>query len=327
MNLQEYLTSYSKGKPKRGSIKKRKIKKIPRRGRGFGRARGMNHRSYNNAKNQIDMKMLQLLDKMLGKDKEVDKVIYENLERDRQPYSFSSTIKKPILKIEEGKLVEEKTIEPTDNKEQLMIELGNHLVDYKSKWEDVLAQQNDIINHLGDVTEGAMSESAFDEFQIENQKVKEEVLRLQLGLSQEMNDAKDVNDYKEFITFQNEALNKSSNKFVEVDNRLKKEVDMGKKDLQEYEKTIGQQMEDVKSKQLSVEEKEKRAKEQMRLAKKQKKLVIVDRTNVEELLADANLKLEKSEAREEKLKQNITELEQEISVYMDLEPDVMRVSM
>ena len=54
MNLEEYLTSYLKRKPKK-STKLKTIKQVSRRGRGFGRARNFRQKDYKNVKDEINM--------------------------------------------------------------------------------------------------------------------------------------------------------------------------------------------------------------------------------------------------------------------------------
>ena len=238
MELEQYLTSRIKNKKSIKKLPKSKsFRQIARRGRGFGRARNVRHKDYKNTKDEINMKILLLLDKMLGKDEKVDEVMKENEEE----------IKKPLLMLKDGKLQEDPDRQsPQINiieNEQLKIEIGNHLRDYKTKWEHILDQQNDLIEGLGDVSEGRMGEETLLHFQQGNQRVKDEIIGLQFDLQTEMNNSKDLKLYKEFITFQQEVFTKAIPKFVEVDNRLASENKINIKEVQEYDIDL-QQRED-----------------------------------------------------------------------------------
>lgn len=274
MNLEEYLTSYLKKKPKK-STKLKRIKQIPRRGRGFGRARNVRHKDYKNTKDEINMKILQLLDKMLGKDEKVEKVMKQN----------EQEVKKPLLMLEEGKLKEDPQINIVEF-EQKQIEIGNHLLDYKTKWEHILDQQNDLLENISEVREGRMGEETLLEFQEANQKVKTEIEGLQFDLQKELNEAgsDDVKLYKEFITFQNEVFTKAIPNFVEVDNRLMEELKSNIEEMEDYD--------------ISLQERE----DEMEKLMDGQSAILKDRLND---LKQAQLKQEKSAEKEQALRQNL----------------------
>tara|TARA_Y100000385_G_C13065990_1_gene626714 strand:- start:572 stop:1552 length:981 start_codon:yes stop_codon:yes gene_type:complete len=267
MELEQYLTSRIKNKKSIKKLPKSKsFRQIARRGRGFGRARNVRHKDYKNSKDEINMKILQLLDKMLGKDEKVDRVMKQN----------EQEVKKPLLMLKEGKLEEDPQINIIEN-EQLAIEIGNHLRDYKTKWEHILDQQNDLIEGLGNVSEGKMGEQTLFEFQEANQKVKNEIIGLQFDLQKQLNEAKDVNAYKEFITFQNEVFTKAIPNFVEVDNRISSENKINIDNLQDYDISLQEREGDMEN-------------------------LLEDTLND---LKDASLQLKKSEKKEEALRINL----------------------
>tara|TARA_R100000951_G_C2618881_1_gene173745 strand:- start:199 stop:1179 length:981 start_codon:yes stop_codon:yes gene_type:complete len=267
MELEQYLTSRIKNKKSIKKLPKSKsFRQIARRGRGFGRARNVRHKDYKNSKDEINMKILQLLDKMLGKDEKVDRVMKQN----------EQEVKKPLLMLKEGKLEEDPQINIIEN-EQLAIEIGNHLRDYKTKWEHILDQQNDLIEGLGNVSEGKMGEQTLFEFQEANQKVKNEIIGLQFDLQKQLNEAKDVNAYKEFITFQNEVFTKAIPNFVEVDNRISSENKINIDNLQDYDISLQEREDDMEN-------------------------LLEDTLND---LKDASLQLKKSEKKEEALRINL----------------------
>ena len=227
MELEQYLTSRIKNKKSIKKLPKSKsFRQIARRGRGFGRARNVRHKDYKNTKDDINMKILMLLDKLLGKDEKVDKVMKQNEE----------DIKKPLLMLKDGKLQEDPQINIVEF-EQKKIEIGNHLLDYKTKWEHILDQQNDLLENISEVREGGMGEETLLEFQEGNQRVKDEIIGLQFDLQKELNEAgdDDVKLYKEFITFQNEVFTKAIPQFVEVDNRLMLELKSNIDEMEDYD--------------------------------------------------------------------------------------------
>lgn len=276
MELEQYLTSRIKNKKSIKKLPKSKsFRQIARRGRGFGRARNVRHKDYKNTKDDINMKILMLLDKLLGKDEKVDKVMKQN-EQD---------IKKPLLMIKDGKLEEDPQINIVEF-EQKKIEIGNHLLDYKTKWEHILDQQNDLLENISEVREGGMGEETLLEFQEGNQRVKDEIIGLQFDLQKELNEAgdDDVKLYKEFITFQNEVFTKAIPQFVEVDNRLMLELKSNIDEMEDYD--------------ISLQERE----DEMEKLMDEQNVILKDRIKD---LQDASLQLQKNEQKEEELRINL----------------------
>ena len=276
MELEQYLTSRIKNKKSIKKLPKSKsFRQIARRGRGFGRARNVRHKDYKNTKDDINMKILMLLDKLLGKDEKVDKVMKQNEE----------DIKKPLLMIKDGKLEEDPQINIVEF-EQKKIEIGNHLLDYKTKWEHILDQQNDLLQNISEVREGGMGEETLLEFQEGNQRVKDEIIGLQFDLQKELNEAgdDDVKLYKEFITFQNEVFTKAIPQFVEVDNRLMLELKSNIDEMEDYD--------------ISLQERE----DEMEKLMDEQNVILKDRIKD---LQDASLQLQKNEQKEEELRINL----------------------
>ena len=221
------------------------------------------------------MKILMLLDKLLGKDEKVDKVMKQNEE----------DIKKPLLMLKDGKLEEDPQINIVEF-EQKKIEIGNHLLDYKTKWEHILDQQNDLLQNISEVREGGMGEETLLEFQEGNQRVKDEIIGLQFDLQKELNEAgdDDVKLYKEFITFQNEVFTKAIPQFVEVDNRLMEELKSNIDEMEDYD--------------ISLQERE----DEMEKLMDEQNVILKDRIKD---LQDASLQLQKNEQKEEELRINL----------------------
>ena len=123
-----------------------------------------------------------------------------------------------------------------EDKEQKQIELAtitNKLADYETKWTDIVEIQEELKQEIDDIPVGDMRDLAQENFRLQNLEVKEDVFSLQQELQEELNQAIDLNDYREFIDFQKKVLGVSVNNFVEVDNRLAGELIQGKRKLRE----------------------------------------------------------------------------------------------
>ena len=259
MDLIEYLTTYknafdkSKGKKElgktKGSIKptgssaslvrkkttKKKKDRIPRRARGFGQR----HRVYRENKNkssEFDTKILALLTSLVKQNQpqQSAEALNSFIERDRQTYSMTF---EPKVKSFEERLakVETKAIDMGEevesksflDKQNQLASINNKFVDYQEKWNELKENQESLNQMLSDINVGNVNENAQEEFRMDNVKVKEDILSLQYDLQENLNEASDLNDYKQFIDFQKQVLEPSINNYVAVDNRLTKELVKG----------------------------------------------------------------------------------------------------
>ena len=226
-NLQSYFEGFIKEKKKKG----KKKDKIPRMRRGTG----IRHRAYknynkSNMRESIDKQLLLLLtaltkahnipsEEQAKKQEEQLRGIRPFEERQRQQYSYTFEERpKP-----QAQPIETQT-EPTEEKQLQLASIHNEYVDYEGQWKDILEEQNQMLDVLKDVDKGEMSEEAQEEISRKNQEVKSQIFALQQDLQERINQAQDVNDYKEFINFQNKNLDMGSNNFVIIDNRLREEL-------------------------------------------------------------------------------------------------------
>lgn len=281
MDLIQYL---SQRKDKEGKLIKKKKKgkkeRIPRRGRGFGQR----HRVYRENKsktNDTDTKILALLTTLLKQNKQaVDlsnpDALNPFVEKDRQKYSMkfdSEKQKKDILTepTEEEKKGIRKQLTMGDegdissfiegvessyqDAEQKQIELAtitNKLADYESKWTDIVETQESLKQELDDIPVGNVRDTAQENFRLQNLEVKENVFSLQQQLQDDLNQAVDLNDYKDFIDFQKKVLGVSVDNFVAVDDRLAQELKAGKKKLGEEIKGFTQLQEETFQEKLEI---------------------------------------------------------------------------
>lgn len=259
MDLIEYLTQKSKLTSKKKSIKKKKKQdRIPRRARGFGQR----HRVYRENKNkssEIDTKILALLTAIVKQNQpqiQPKEALNPFMEREKQTYSMTfepkvKSLEERLAQVEQQQLTMGEPESPKTSfldtglqkaqnliqqQEQKAIELAtinNKFTDYQHKWNEVIAEQESLNQVLDDIPKGNMNENAQEDFRLENVKVKENILSLQNELQEELNEASDLNDYKQFIDFQKQVLGESINNFVSVDNRLAEELVKGKEKLTE----------------------------------------------------------------------------------------------
>lgn len=264
MDLIEYLTQKSKLTSKKKSIKrKKKQDRIPRRARGFGQR----HRAYRENKNkssEIDNKILALLTTIAKQNQpqiQTTQALNPFMEREKQTYSMSfepkvKSLEERLAQVERKaidmgeetipKTFLDKGLEEAENiirqGEQKQIELArlhNEFVDYQEKWNEVRQDQEKLNETISSLK--TINETAQEEFRLENVKVKENILSLQNELQEELNEASDLNDYKQFIDFQKQVLGESINNFVSVDNRLAEELVKGKEKLTEEAKRLDEE--------------------------------------------------------------------------------------
>ncbi len=276
MDLIQYLSQRKEKKGKLTSKKtkgvgKKKLDRIPRRGRGFGQR----HRAYREYKNsnkasETDTKILALLTTLVKQnqptiDLSKPETLNPFIEREKQTYSMKfepkiKTLEERLGQVEQKQLTMGEQTQPEEtqaltmgdegdissfiqdvessfeDKEQKAIELAtisSKLADYETKWTDIVETQEELKQEIDDIPVGDMRDVAQENFRLQNLEVKENVFSLQQELQEELNQARDLNDYREFIDFQKKVLGVSVNNFVEVDNRLAGELIKGKKKLGE----------------------------------------------------------------------------------------------
>ena len=276
MDLIQYLSQRKDKKGKLTSKKtkgvgKKKLDRIPRRGRGFGQR----HRAYREYKNsnkasETDTKILALLTTLVKQnqptiDLSKPETLNPFIEREKQTYSMKfepkiKTLEERLEQVEQKQLPMGEQTQPEEtqaitmgdegdissfiqgvessfeDKEQKAIELAtitNKLADYETKWTDIVEIQEELKQEIDDIPVGDMRDLAQENFRLQNLEVKEDVFSLQQELQEELNQAIDLNDYREFIDFQKKVLGVSVNNFVEVDNRLAGELIQGKRKLRE----------------------------------------------------------------------------------------------
>ena len=139
--------------------------------------------------------------------------------------------------------------------EQKQIELAtisNKLADYETKWTNIVETQESLKQELDDIPVGNIRDVAQENFRLQNLEIKEDVFSLQNQLQDDLNQAVDLNDYKDFIDFQKKVLRDSVNNFVEVDNRLASELIQSKKKLGEEIEGFTQLQEETFQEKLEI---------------------------------------------------------------------------
>jgi len=289
MDLIEYLTSYKKGKQIRKKMRKGR-NRIPRRGRGFGQ-RGS---KYNSSKNQnvrdnIDKQLLELLTILTKQnqsklDLSNPEALNPFVERDRQLYSMSGNkVQKAIElpKEESSKIKETKGL------------IFNVSQDLDMRVNEVLEDQQELLSELKGVN--IISPELAKEVRNKNLQLKEQVLSETLRLQELINEAEDLNDYRDIIQKQNKMIDNTTKGFVEIDNELsERQV----KETEKLEKSTGIMQRELVN---MVEQVGGRA-EELSMRKDEIEML-------EGEIGTLKLTLEKSESKEQKLKQQLTEME------------------
>ena len=266
MDLIDYL---SQGRDKKGKLIKRKGKKkldrVRRRGRGFGQR----HRTYREKKEKdssIDKQLLALLTTLTKQNQKTVDLSNPNalnpfIEKDRQTYSMKfdsnkKTDKEDLYTMDEKKGVRKAitTGEVSQEEEKIEVDIQNKLEDYKSKWSDIVETQEELRQELNDIPMGNMREVAQENFRLQNLQVKENVFSLQQELQEDLNQARDLNKYKDFVNLQKTVLEDSVNNFVEVDNRISQELKQSKQILVEETEGFKALQEDTFNEKLLLQE-------------------------------------------------------------------------
>jgi len=281
MDLIEYLTSYKKGKQIRKKMRKGR-NRIPRRARGFGqRGSKYNNQRNQNVRDNIDKQLLALLT-ILTKQNQ-SKIDLSNpealnpfVERDRQLYSMSGNkVQKSI------DLPKDQSSNITETKSLIF----NVSQDLDMRVNEVLEDQQELLSELKGVD--IISPQLAREVRNKNLQLKEQVLSETVRLQELINDAEDLNDYRDIIQKQNKMIDNTTKGFVEIDNELSERQVKQIEELQDatdFFKQVG----DITDENIINRE---------RIREK------------EEEIGALKLKLEKSESKEQKLKQELTEME------------------
>ena len=310
MDLIDYLNSYVKGKKKtRKKGKKQDFirNRIPRRARGYGQraSRYYNAKNSNN-RDDIDKQLLTLLTTLTKQnqttvDLSKPEALNPFIERDRQTYSMKFDSNKKPDKEEQFTMDEKKGVRKAitlPEKNPIKIKETQNLIfnvsqDLDSRVEEVLTEQRELANELEGIS--VLSPEAAKHFRNKNLQLKEQVLSETTRLQEMLNDAEDLNDYRDIIKKQNKMIQDTTEGFANVDNNLslrqaeetekfqKSTMVMGEK-LEEMVEKIGGRQEDLEMKEAEVEV-------------------------LGEEIKELKLTLEKNEEKEQKLKQQLTEME------------------
>jgi hypothetical protein len=309
MDLIDYLNSYVKGKKKLGKQEKKKFgrNRIPRRARGYGQ-RASRYNSSNNSsdRDNMDKQLLALLTTLTKQNQTTVDLSNPNalnpfIEKDRQTYSMKfDSNKKPdkedLYTMDEKKGVKKAITLPEQN--PIKIKETQNLIfnvsqDLDSRVEEVLTEQRELANELEGIS--VLSPEAAKHFRNKNIKLKEQVVSETARLQEMLNDAEDLNDYRDLIKKQNKMIQDTTEGFAIVDNNLslrqaeetekfqKSTMVMGEK-LGEMVEKIGGRQEDLEMREAEVEV-------------------------LGEELDTLKLTLERNELKEQLLKQQLTEME------------------
>ena len=264
MDLIEYLQSYKKGKP----LMRKKGKKKPgrpRRARGYGQRsskyNSSNNQSFNNNMEKLLTTILAAVTVKPTPEKLMEGTTYNPLgarigerERFNRMYNrpdledqFTIDEKKGIRKAIKGA---EEVEEDPEKIEQQKVFIFNTTQDFDMKMKEILEKQEDLEMELSalvdfgddsDISEDKrdqpsnipLSFEASTNLRKANLKIKEEVVAQSLKLQELLNDAEDLNDYKDLLKKQNELISKTTNGFVRMDNYIAEEQNRSINELED----------------------------------------------------------------------------------------------
>jgi len=316
MNLEEYLVSYIKGKKIRKDLTKKFVKKgrtkIPRRARGYGQ-RGSKYNSLKSQNNRdsIDNQLILLLTALTKQnqtklDLSNPKALNPFIERDRQEYSMSNNRVQKAIDLPDDSISRVPS-SPTKIKETKAL-IYNVSQDLDMRVNEVMDTQQKLLTELNNV--GIMTPKIAREFRNENLKLKEQVLSETVRLQELINDAEDLNDYREIIQKQNKMIDDTTKGFVEIDNNLSEKHEQLEKGAKIFQDTFVKKMKELE---VGYEYAEGLEEE---LSMKDDEIGVLGEQlqEKEEEVSTLKLTLERNELREQKLKQELTAMEKQIDV-------------
>tara|TARA_R100001079_G_scaffold65980_1_gene34453 strand:+ start:172 stop:1119 length:948 start_codon:yes stop_codon:yes gene_type:complete len=301
MDLIEYLNSYRKGKKQRKKVKKGR-NKIPRRARGYGQ-RGSKYYSDRNQnfRDNIDKQLLALLTALTRQNQpKLDladpQALNPFVERDRQKYSMTNNRVQKAIDLPEKE-------EPIKIKETKAL-IFNISQDLDMRVDEVIDSQQKLLTELNNV--GIMTPELAREFRNENLKLKEQVLSETVRLQELINDAEDLNDYRDIIKKQNKMIDDTTKGFVEIDNSLSEKHEELEKGAKIFEDTFVKKMKELEVAEGLEEE----------LSMKDDEIGVLGEQlqEKEEEIEILKLTLERNELREQKLKQELIAMEKQIDI-------------
>ena len=158
--------------------------------------------------------------------------------------------------------------------------------------EEVIDTQQKLLTELNNV--GIMTPELAREFRNENLKLKEQVLSETVRLQELINDAEDLNDYRDIIKKQNKMIDDTTKGFVEIDNNLSVKHEELEKGAKIFKDTFEKKMKEFEVGYEYAEGLEEELQEK------------------EEEISTLKLILERNELREQNLKQELTAMENRI---------------
>jgi len=319
MNLEEYLVSYIKGKKIRKDLTKKFVKKgrtkIPRRARGYGqRGSKYNSSKSQNNRDSIDNQLISLLTALTKQnqtklDLSNPKALNPFIERDRQEYSMSNNRVQKAIDLPDDSISRVPS-SPTKIKETKAL-IYNVSQDLDMRVNEVMDTQQKLLTELNNVGNALTPELA-REFRNENLKLKEQVLSETVRLQELINDAEDLNDYREIIQKQNKMIDDTTKGFVEIDNSLSERQVEETEKLERNTNIIGNQLVNIVEQVGGRREELEGLEEQLSMRTDEVEFYEEQLQEKEKEVSILKLTLERNELREQKLKQDLTAMENRI---------------
>jgi len=319
MNLEEYLVSYIKGKKIRKDLTKKFVKKgrtkIPRRARGYGqRGSKYNSSKSQNNRDSIDNQLILLLTALTKQnqtklDLSNPKALNPFIERDRQEYSMSNNRVQKAIDLPDDSISRVPS-SPTKIKETKAL-IYNVSQDLDMRVNEVMDTQQKLLTELNNVGNALTPELA-REFRNENLKLKEQVLSETVRLQELINDAEDLNDYREIIQKQNKMIDDTTKGFVEIDNSLSERQVEETEKLERNTNIIGNQLVNIVEQVGGRREELEGLEEQLSMRTDEVEFYEEQLQEKEKEVSILKLTLERNELREQKLKQDLTAMENRI---------------
>jgi len=238
----------------------------PRRARGYGerssKYNSSNNQSFNNNMEKLLTTILAAVTVKPTPEKLMEGTTYNPLgARIGEREMFSRMYNRPDLEdqftmdekkgIRKAIKAEEEEKDP-EKIEQQKVFIFNTTQDFDAKFKEILEKQEELYADLGQLVDYdpdpkeniPLSTEAARNFRQANLKIKEEVVAQSLKLQELLNDAEDLNDYKDLLKKHNELISKTTENFAKIDNDIAEQQNRTINDLKEDLDSYGDELMD-----------------------------------------------------------------------------------
>jgi chromosome segregation ATPase len=183
----------------------------------------------------------------------------------------------------------------------------NESQDLDMKVNEILEDQQELLSELKGVN--IISPELAREVRNKNLQLKEQVLSQTVRTQELINEAEDLNDYRDIIQKQNKMIDNTTKAFVEIDNELSERQVKETEKLEKIQENIGRELVNMVEQIGGRAEDLEMLEHELDVSQDDIEMLMDRLSGKIEEIGTLKLTLEKSESKEQKLKQQLTEME------------------